>query len=123
MLNATTVTTTFADSVARLVAVVKQNENATRSASTSKMMRSAYKAFAAENKIWVESLFDEHFLAQHGELIVADYLDGLLTRHQAAIDLALAWETHLVSPSVKMSKQNRTDAVMATDSFLAYLPV
>ena len=123
MLNATTVTTTFAESVARLVAIVTQSENATRNESPSTVMHSAYKAFAAENKIWVESLFDRHFLTQHGEPIIADYLDGLLTRHQAAIDLVLAWETHLVSPSVKVSKQHRADAVMAADSFLAYLPV
>ena len=122
-MNATSVTTTLTDSVTRLVAIVTQTENATRSESTSKMMRRAYKAFAADNKIWVESLFDEHFLVEHGEPVVADYVDELLTRHQAAIDLALAWETHLVSPNVKVSKQCQTNAVKAAESFLAYLPV
>ena len=87
-----------------------------------KAMRAAYKVFATEHKIWVESLFDMHLLTQHGEPIVAGYINGLLTRPQAAADLAWAWETHLMPPSIKISQQQRTEAVKAANSFLAYLP-
>ncbi len=119
MLNATTITTTFADSVARLIDAMTRSE---KTDSSSSRLHNAYKAFAAENEIWVESLFDQHFLARHGETIVGAYVDGRLARHEAAVALAQAWETHLVPPSIKVSKQHRADAVMAADSFLSYLP-
>ncbi len=122
MLNATNITTnittTFADSIARFFDAMTKPETSDRK----RQLRNAYKAFAAENEIWVEGLFDKHFLTRHGETIVGAYVDGRLTRHEAAVDLAQAWEIHLVSPSIKMSKQHRADAVMAADSFLSYLP-
>ncbi len=118
MLNATNITTTFADSVARFFDAMTRSEKT----DSSSRLHNAYKAFAAENEIWVESLFDQHFLARHGETIVGAYVDGRLARHETAVVLAQAWETHLVPPSIKVSKQHRADAVMAADSFLAYLP-
>ena len=123
MLNATNITTTLSDSVATFFGPITSSKNGVSKRQISKrQLNNAYKSFAAENKIWVESLFDMHFLTQHGKPIVTDYVNGLLTRHQAAVDLAWAWETHLVPPSIKISQQQRTEAVKAANSFLAYLP-
>ena len=122
MLNTTTVTTTFSESAANLFGLVTNRKNVVSKRQLRQAMRNAYKVFATENKIWVESLFDMHFLTQHGEPIVADYINGLLTGHQAAADLAWAWETHLMPTSIKISQQQRAEATKAANSFLAYLP-
>ena len=118
MLNATAISTTVADFFAGFAPSTAKTTSSVR-----KAMRAAYQAFAAEHQIEVDGLFDAHFLAHHGEPIVADFVLGRLTRHQAAVDLAHAWETHLVSPAIKLSKQRRADAVMTADRFLSYLPV
>ena len=118
MLNATAISTTVADFFAGFAPSTAKTTSSVR-----KPMRAAYQAFAAEHQIEVDGLFDAHFLAHHGEPIVADFVLGRLTRHQAAVDLAHAWETHLISPAVKLSKPRRADAVMTADRFLSYLPV
>ena len=118
MLNATTITTTFAESITNLIGLITNSNNGVNK----RQLRNAYEQFAAENEIWVESFFDMHFLTRHGQPIVADYVNGILTRHQAAVDLAGAWQTHLVPSSIKISQQQRAEAVKAANSFLAYLP-
>ena len=118
MLNTTTITTTFAESITNLIGLITNSNNGVNK----RQLRNAYRSFAAENEIWVDSLFDMHFLTQHGESIVAGYANGILTRDQAAVDLVWAWETHLMPPSIKISQQQQAEAVKAANSFLAYLP-
>jgi hypothetical protein len=88
-----------------------------------KAIRTAYKEFAAKDGIWVDSLFDLHFLMQHGEATVADYLNGSLSRHAAAaVELANAWEKHLMPAGTKLRKVLRAEAALAADRYLSYLP-
>ena len=85
-------------------------------------MRVAYKEFSKTDGIWVDSLFDMHFLTQHGEATVADYLSGSISRHAAAVELANAWEEHLMPANTKMRKVLRAEAASAADRYLSYLP-
>ncbi len=123
MSHATITTTTFSDTVARLFARIANSRQETSSGQLHNALRCAYKAFAAENVILVKGLFDKRFLAEHGEAIVAAYMNGRLSRHQAAVDLAHAWEANVLPANVTMRKVYVADAAMTADRFLSYLPV
>ena len=115
MLNTTTtttITTTFSESVANLFDLITNSNNGVSKRQLRNTMRAAYKVFATEHKIWVESLFDMHFLTQHGEPIVAGYINGLLTRAQAAADLAWAWETARFSSSILFAFSNSSHRLL-----------
>ena len=113
-------TTNFSDSIARFFGNGVQSTNGTRN--LRKSMRVAYKEFSKTDGIWVDSLFDMHFLTQHGEATVADYLNGSTSRHQSAVELANAYEEHLMPANAKMRKVLRAEAASAADRYLSYLP-
>ncbi len=119
MLTTTTFTTSFSGSIARFFDF---HFGADSTSQLRKAMRAAYKEFAAKDGVWVDSLFDMHFLTQYGEATVAAYLNGALSRHQAAVELANAWEEHLMPANTKRRKILRADVAMAADRYLSYLP-
>ncbi len=119
MLNTTTFTTSFSGSIARFFGF---QFGADSTSQMRKAMQAAYEEFAAKNGGGVDSLFDMQFLTQHGEATVAAYLNGALSRHQAAVELANAWEEHVMPANTKRRKVMRADAAMAADRYLSYLP-
>lgn len=123
MSNATiTATSIISETVARLFSRIANREQDVRNGKLQNAMRSAYSAFAAENVIPVKGLFGKRFLAEHGEAIVAAYMNGRLSRHQAAVNLAHAWEANVLPANVTMRKVYVADAAMTADRFLSYLP-
>ena len=120
MLILTTITTTVSDSLADMFSM--SIGRAAAKPRRRRSVRDAYERFAIDNEMWTESLFDLHFLHGRGDAVIADYLDGLLTRHQAAVDLADAWQAQL--PSANTVRRQRLHAVgtFAAARFLAYLP-
>ena len=78
MLTTPLITTTLSDSIARFFG---NGVSTIGTRNLRKSMRVAYKEFSKTDGIWVDSLFDMHFLTQHGEATVADYLSGSTSRH------------------------------------------
>ena len=119
MLNATIITTTLSDSVARFFG---NDVSTNRTSDVRKTMRAAFKEFAKQDVVWANSLFDKHFLTRHGEPTVVSYVNGSLSHREAAVGLANAWEEQLMPTNAKMRKVLRADVVTAAHRYLRYLP-
>ncbi len=58
-------------------------------------LHSAYAKFTSGYGNWVDSLFDEHFLAHGGAATLIEFAAGKISRHDAAIALAYAWDNQM----------------------------
>ena len=83
-------------------------------------LHSAYAKFAERYGNWVDSHFDEHFLAHGGAAILSDFAGGKVQRHEAAARLAHAWDSQMGPVRSVVRKHRMVDAAMAADSLLGW---
>ena len=83
-------------------------------------LHSAYAKFADGYGNWVDSHFDEHFLAHSGAVILADFASSKLSRHEAAVQLAIAWDVQMGPVRSAVRQRRIADATMAADRFLGW---
>lgn len=83
-------------------------------------LHSAYAEFAERYGNWVDSHFDEHFLAHGGAAILSDFAGGRINRHEAAARLAHAWDSQMGPVRNVVRKRRMVDAAMAADSLLGW---
>lgn len=83
-------------------------------------LHSAYAKFADGYGNWVDSHFDEHFLAHNGVTILADFAGSRINRHEAAVLLAEAWDEQMGPVRSAVRKRRIADATMAADRLLGW---
>jgi len=96
--------------------------NANQSIVTNQMLTRAYAWFAQRHPQMIVDLLNKQFLMNHGRPIIDDYVNGAISRHNAAIALAKVRDDQLDHPARSAEhKQRMADMVMAADSFLKLL--
>lgn len=83
-------------------------------------LHDAYAKFSEGYGNWVESHFDEHFLAHGGAAILSDFAGNKIDRHDAAALLAQAWDSQMGPVRSVVRKRRIADAAMAADSLLRH---
>ena len=81
-------------------------------------LHNAFAKFTSTYGNWVDSLFDEQFLTHGAAATLTDFSKGKISRHDAAIALAYAWD-HQMGPVRSTVRRRRiAEATMAADRFL-----
>ena len=79
----------------------------------------AYARFAAAYPVWVESLFDAHFLSYAAAPALAQY--AATAQRPAAQEIALLWATQFIGIHYQPTQAQFADAIAVAGAFLDYL--
>lgn len=118
-------TATIQNTIARIFGMSTRNEGSDPHVTVAVVdeIDRVFPLFAKQYGEWAGSLFDEHFLHGRGYRYLAAYMDGTLSRSDAAKALGAAWEAQMGPARPHIRKRRRADAVMAADDFLAMVTV
>ncbi|HEX6607222.1 MAG TPA: hypothetical protein VF276_09940 [Chloroflexia bacterium] len=79
----------------------------------------AYVRFAAAYPVWVESLFDAHFLSHAAAPALAQY--AATAQRPTAGEIALLWAAQFIGVHYQPTQAQFADAVAVAGAFLDYL--
>lgn len=90
------------------------------SSNSNARLDSAYAKFANSHNDWIDSHFDEHFLAHGGADTLAEYTGGQINRHEAAVLLAEAWDKQMGPARTVVRKRRVAEATLAAERLLGW---
>ena len=82
----------------------------------------AHNSFEKSGGMRYAGFLDMSFLSDVAMPVIVEYLNGTLSRHEAAIKIADLWDGQLTPVSSRLRKQRMANATMAVDRYLSHLP-
>jgi hypothetical protein len=79
----------------------------------------AFARFAADNPLWAESLFDEHFLSHAAAPLIARAIDP--ANRPTPSEFAIAWLAQCAAPGATARDANLTEVALAAAEYLRHL--
>ena len=111
-----TTTTTFIDTIVRFF-----GKNVDPATSLDRAVITAHRRTMQRYAVDAPAMFDQTFLSNQGAPILAAFLDGKLSRHDAAAALSRAWNVGLGPISARDRTWRMADTTMIADTFFTEL--